>query len=67
MGTWLDLLLCVGKSCPCKASLCSRGVWVIYGAALSSTLKMWDVCVLRLVSWLDILHKHEFERGEKKH
>lgn len=43
------------------------GLWVIYGAALSSTLKMWDVCVLRLVSWLDILHKHKFERGEKKH
>lgn len=31
------------------------------------TLKMWEVCILRLVSWLDILHKQEFERGEKKH
>lgn len=26
-----------------------------------------DICIVRLVSWLDTLHKQEFERGEKKH
>lgn len=30
-------------------------------------LKMWEVCIPRLVTWLDVIYQQEFERGEKKH